>query len=64
MRHVVWLLQTYPRDHWDVLRHALIRGAAFGMLALIEEWGVEAEGGPMASDTRRTHGGVRVRRSP
>ena len=64
MRHVVRFLQTYLRQHWDVLRHAQIRDAAFGALALIEKWGVEADGGPTASETRRTHGGVRVRRGP
>jgi hypothetical protein len=64
MRHVVQFLQKYLREHWDVLRHAQIRDAAFGVLALIEKWGVQAEGGPTMSETRRKHGGVRVRRGP
>ena len=63
MRHVVQFLQQYLRDHWDVLRHAQIKDAALGVLALIEKWGVDAEGGSTATETRRKHGAVRVRRS-
>ena len=46
MRHVVQFLRSYLREHWDVLRHAQIKDAALGVLALIEKWGVDAEGGP------------------
>ena len=41
MRHVVQFLQKYLREHWMVLRHAQIREPAFGVLALIEKWGVD-----------------------
>lgn len=40
MRHIVEFLQAHLREHWDVLRHAQIREPAFGVLALIEKWGV------------------------
>ncbi|MGE0393434.1 MAG: hypothetical protein AB7P67_07695 [Vicinamibacterales bacterium] len=40
MRHVVEFLQAHLREHWEVLRHAQIREPAFGVLALIEKWGV------------------------
>ena len=42
MRHVVEFLQGYLREHWDVLRHAQIKDEAFGVLALLEKWGVTA----------------------
>ena len=47
----------------DVLRHAHIRDWAFGVLALIEKWGVEAQAEPRSKEAheRRTNGGVRVR---
>ena len=57
MRHVVQYLQNYLKDHWDVLRHAHIRDEAFGVLALIEKWGVGASSetsNPLAE--RRHHG--------
>ena len=62
MRHVVQFLQRYLRTHWNVLRHAQIRDPAFGVLALIEKWGVDAaRGAPVEKpDVRRAHGDVRV----
>ena len=45
MRHVVMFLRTYLKDHWSVLRHAQIRDPAFGVLALIEKWDADGEGG-------------------
>lgn len=58
MRHVVQFLQTYLREHWDVLRHAQIRDPAFGVLALIEKWGVQtlAESHGRSPETRSSHG--------
>jgi hypothetical protein len=64
MRHVVHFLQTYLREHWDVLRHAQIRDPSFGVLALIEKWGVQPQAVRTPTDqTRRTDGSVRVRSS-
>jgi hypothetical protein len=64
MRHVVLFLRDYLREHWAVLRHAQIRDPALGVLALIEKWGVEAEGVPTPNKRQkeRTDGGVRVQR--
>lgn len=45
-RHVVLFLRSHLRAHWGVLRHAQIRDPALGVLALIEKWGVEAQGAP------------------
>jgi hypothetical protein len=66
MQHVVQFLQKYLREHWGVLRHAQIRDPAFGVLALIEKWGVQGQTGPKVDEfqIRRNHGGVRVRRGP
>jgi hypothetical protein len=65
MRHVVLFLRSHLREHWDVLRHAQIREPAFGVLALLEKWGVEAEAESQSrSPQRRTNGGVRVQRNP
>ena len=65
MRHVVQFLQSYLKEHWDLLRHAQIRDPALAVLALIEKWNVQAEE-PIAdvAETRRRHGGVRVRGAP
>jgi hypothetical protein len=41
----VMFLRTYLKDHWSVLRHAQIRDPAFGVLALIEKWDADGEGG-------------------
>ena len=46
MRHVVLFLRGYLREHWAVLRHAQIRDPVLGVLALIEKWGVDAQGSP------------------
>ncbi|MEQ1575729.1 MAG: hypothetical protein ABL993_15930, partial [Vicinamibacterales bacterium] len=46
MRHVVLFLRGYLREHWAVLRHAPIRDPVLGVLALIEKWGVDAQGSP------------------
>ena len=56
MRHVVRFLQTYLRAHWEVLRHGQIRDAAFGVLALIEKWGVDGGGELPAGGKWRKHG--------
>ena len=63
MRHVVRFLQSYLKEHWDVLRHAQIRDPVLGMLALIEKWRVQSLDDAVATgaETRRTHGGMRVR---
>lgn len=54
MRHVVVFLRAYLRDNWAVLRHTQFRDTAFGVLALIEKWGVEAPGrGPAVRGERR-----------
>ena len=45
MAHVVQFLQHYLREHWPVLRHAQVRDPAFGVLALLEKWGL----GPAAA---------------
>jgi len=42
----------YPVQDSDVLRHAPIRDAAFGVLALIDKWGVEADRGPTVPETK------------
>jgi len=64
MRHVVLFLRSYLREHWAVLRHAQIRDPALGVLALIEKWGVEEQGGRKANNRQkeRSDGGVRVHR--
>lgn len=46
MAHVVEFLQDHLRDHWSVLRHAQFKDPAYGVLALIEKWGVRASPGP------------------
>lgn len=53
MRHIVEFLQAYLREHWDVLRHAQIREPAFGVLALIEKWGVGTTAGTRRPMTRQ-----------
>lgn len=40
-RHVVQFLRGYLREHWEVLRHAQIKDPMLGLLALLEQWGVE-----------------------
>ena len=57
MRHVVRFLQSYLREHWDVLTHAQIRDPALGLLALIEKWNVQARDEPVANPAgmMRTH---------
>ncbi len=64
MGHIVQFLQSYLREHWAVLRHAQISDPAFGVLALIEKWGVQAQGGRKENKVQkeRGHGGVRVPR--
>ena len=67
MRHVVQFLQEHLRQHWEVLRHAQLRGPAFGVLALIEKWGVGTTRGtataPAAAQReRRIRGSLRLRR--
>ena len=65
MRHVVQFLQAYLRTHWKVLRHAQVRDPAFGVLALIEKWGVAPQ--PATAENRRrggTDGSVSVHRNP
>lgn len=37
MGHVLHFLQRYLRDHWDILRHAQVKGTALGLLTLIEK---------------------------
>jgi hypothetical protein len=66
MRHVVQFLQQHLRDHWDVLRHAQLRDPAFGVLALIEKWGVGTDRAPETAPRRerRGHAPLRVRRTP
>lgn len=66
MRHVVQFLQGYLREHWTVLRHAQIRDPAFGLLALIEKWGVGAPDARevSANGERRTHAPLRMRGNP
>lgn len=61
MRHVVQFLQTYLREHWDVWRHAQIRDPAFGVLALIEKWGVNTQGSPEPGTQQWKKGRVRGR---
>jgi hypothetical protein len=63
MQHVVRFLQSYLKEHWNVLRHAQIRDPVLGMLALIEKWQVQSQDAAVATraETRRTHGGMRVR---
>lgn len=65
MRHVVQFLQAFLRTHWKVLRHAQVRDPAFGVLALIEKWGVAPQAGARAekSPARRTDGSVSVHRN-
>jgi hypothetical protein len=53
MRHIVLFLQSYLREHWSILRHAQIRDPAFGVLALIEKWGVDAKRGRTPSDREK-----------
>jgi hypothetical protein len=43
MRHVVLFLRGYLRERWAVLHHAPIRDPVLGVLALIENWGVDAQ---------------------
>ncbi|MEQ1760678.1 MAG: hypothetical protein ABL986_20400 [Vicinamibacterales bacterium] len=64
MRHVVQFLRAYLKEHWEVLRHAQFRDPALGVLALIEQWGVDALDGqaPRNRIKEQTHGGVRVHR--
>lgn len=65
MRHVVQFLQAYLRTHWKVLRHAQVRDPAFGVLALIEKWGVSPQAatqGPTPS-RRRADGSLSVSRN-
>lgn len=63
MRHVVMFLRTYLKDHWSILRHAQIRDPAFGVLALIEKWGVDGEGGRTPTQVKEPGDGrVRVQR--
>ena len=66
MQHVVQFLQQYLREHWDVLRHAQMRDPAFGVLALIEKWGVASpsRAEAAAAPQRRPHGSMRMRRRP
>jgi hypothetical protein len=62
----VQFLQGYLREHWAVLRHAQIRDPAFGLLTLIEKWGVGAPDARQvsANGERRTHAPLRMRSNP
>jgi hypothetical protein len=35
--HVIHFLQSYLRDHWELLRHAQFKDPALGFLATIEK---------------------------
>lgn len=44
MAHLVRYLQSYLREHWNVLRHAQLREPGLAMLALLEKWNAEVPG--------------------
>lgn len=60
MRHVVEFLQSYLKEHWEVLRHAQIRDPALGVLALIEKWNTRARQMPVPNraEMRRKNAGL------
>lgn len=53
MAHVVEFLQDYLRENWSVLRYAQFKDPAYGVLALIEKWGVRSAARADASGAAR-----------